>query len=382
MHNIAQRYVPNDPGVTHNIALLRLETEIVYTASTFSIALPAHEVLKNDGPLTVTGWGATSNTVNQSNNLKVSTGNYVDWVENATICVKSANGWPCMGDGGGGLVKAYTNDYFQLVGVLTEGPLVCDDGRPRAYSSVYFHLQWIHDFAHMDPDLDPYGCSDSNENPPAERRIWDGKEAKLGEIPYAVIIVNIKERPFCSGSIISKKTVLTSGHCVPRACYVYSGTVDVEAPLYIHYIEEIHRYNNKSEIIQDIGTIIVMPSFDFNTYVQPIPLTNVEVKPGDGPMKVAGIGFYSLDRRASRFLRFSDNNTVTKLSSVHPGLVCERAEDGRQELSGDSGAGLVLNGKLVCIHTGGGPAYVKYTVNYCCSIFYFKTWIEEHMEKD
>ncbi|KAJ9578706.1 hypothetical protein L9F63_005068, partial [Diploptera punctata] len=60
-------------------------------------------------------------------------------------------------------------------------------------------------------------------------RIYKGNEAFRGQFPYAVYIHY--PRHYCSGTIISRKWVLTAGHCInpkisPEQHRIYAGNVE------------------------------------------------------------------------------------------------------------------------------------------------------------
>ena len=51
--------------------------------------------------------------------------------------------------------------------------------------------------------------------PSDEARITNGKIAKVGEVPSIVqLLADCRGEPYCAGTLITKKRVLTAAHCV------------------------------------------------------------------------------------------------------------------------------------------------------------------------
>jgi hypothetical protein len=56
-----------------------------------------------------------------------------------------------------------------------------------------------------------------NSQPKRDRRIWNGREAQQGELPYqtGIVILTSPQQGFCGGSIVSNNFVLSAAQCFP-----------------------------------------------------------------------------------------------------------------------------------------------------------------------
>lgn len=132
---------------------------------------------------------------------------------------------------------------------------------------------------------------------------------------------------------------------------------------------------------EDIAVLNVFPDFEFNAFVQPIPLTDREVQVGEGPMQIAGWGFYSDKQETSNELKIVDEVYVTKLVKEYPGLVCVDSQES-WTCKGDSGGGLVHEGKLVAIVTAGVDNCTTHFFGIYVSIHHHRNLIIGSLDKE
>ena len=149
-----EEYNPNAHWV-NDIAILALEEPLNFTNSIQPICL-THKPAVPGEQTYVMGWGDTKETADKSF-LQVimlpivarEQCNHIDWMNdtivNGMICAGREEGGTntCQGDSGGPLVRE-TNDGFQLIGVVSWGPVGCIKKRkPAVLADVFYYLDWI-----------------------------------------------------------------------------------------------------------------------------------------------------------------------------------------------------------------------------------------------
>ncbi|XP_075147894.1 serine protease ea-like [Haematobia irritans] len=159
------QYDPNSRNQANDIALLRLERNIVYTDFIRPICLPISPSLRSatfDGiVMDVAGWGKTENASVSELKLKASVSGHTRDecsavymqqninLEESQICAGGQEGIDsCRGDSGGPLISLDTTNrvraYYFLAGVVSFGPTPCGlEGWPGVYTRVGSFIDWI-----------------------------------------------------------------------------------------------------------------------------------------------------------------------------------------------------------------------------------------------
>ncbi|XP_037942689.1 chymotrypsin-1-like [Teleopsis dalmanni] len=139
----------NTPTQANDIALVHLNTSIVFNDVTQPIPLPTKQMAEGDDVI-LTGWGSLEAWGDTPDDLQKITVKYVphekckvlfgeyDYVDAGHICTFTREGeGACHGDSGGPLVSNGT-----LVGLVNWG-LPCAIGYPDAQASPLFYRDWI-----------------------------------------------------------------------------------------------------------------------------------------------------------------------------------------------------------------------------------------------
>lgn len=117
---------------------------------------------------------------------------------------------------------------------------------------------------------------------------WPGKTAENGQFLHHVQLQNgvgfdrIHENPFCSGSIIGPRFVLTAANCINRPTNtmgnvrVLVGEVDLRNNANWHLADKFIVHPEAKDLGNDIGVIRVETPFQFSTDVQPIQFPTSE----------------------------------------------------------------------------------------------------------
>ncbi|KAK8390964.1 hypothetical protein O3P69_016961 [Scylla paramamosain] len=146
----------DDQTMDNDIALLKLETPIVFSNKIAPICLPSPGSLFESVFATVSGWGTLSSGGSQPTTLhqvrvKTMTNEQCkntdysdDSITNNMICAGTPNGGKdsCQGDSGGPLVTDDA-DSSQLIGVVSWGIGCANKDYPGVYTRVTNYLSWI-----------------------------------------------------------------------------------------------------------------------------------------------------------------------------------------------------------------------------------------------
>ncbi|CAG9807574.1 unnamed protein product [Chironomus riparius] len=150
----------------------------------------------------------------------------------------------------------------------------------------------------------------------ATRAIYDGRRAKISEIPYIVLIKNA--RIYCSGALISNRHVLTAAHCLRKSKTV---TVTIGTNTYFENDEEnpyamviksnktwMHEKFSLPSAVYDIGIIELPKNVTFSKSVRPLKIStkrNVENDFNDLEVISAGFGYPENSAGPSTFLLYA-----------------------------------------------------------------------------
>lgn len=139
---------------THDIALLRLAKDVMYSEYIRPICLPTSptEELSKGKQFFTTGWGQLGEELNQTEIKKKVETTLLPWqkcegisfdlsVKESFLCVKEKHALTCHGDGGAPLMSSNRNQWEQ-VGILVY-KTTCSARKPAVYVKVSHYIMWI-----------------------------------------------------------------------------------------------------------------------------------------------------------------------------------------------------------------------------------------------
>lgn len=141
----------DQPMYANDIALIRLNTSIIFNEHTKPVTLATENMLEGGAKLLLTGWGGTRAWGNPTDKLQKITLDYLpsqlckqkvrnsNWVSQGHICTLTKVGeGSCIGDSGGPLVDENGIQY----GIVNWGE-PCGIGYPDVHASVAYYRDWI-----------------------------------------------------------------------------------------------------------------------------------------------------------------------------------------------------------------------------------------------
>jgi len=151
-------YRPN--LVNNDIALMKLPEPVTLNEYIQVSVLPTVDTPQPQAgdPITVTGWGKTSDDggasiILQYNPEPTVLSNaeceiiYGHSITEGSICIETANGGVCNGDSGGPLNWPQADGSYIQVGVTSfVSALGCESGLPHAFTRVSTYLDWINSY--------------------------------------------------------------------------------------------------------------------------------------------------------------------------------------------------------------------------------------------
>lgn len=160
-----------------------------------------------------------------------------------------------------------------------------------------------------------------------ESRLHGGKNAANGQFPHQVALRNTastNNRPFCGGSIIGARFVLTAASCILRfpdllTWRVIAGEVDLRVSGAEYRVDYVKAHPQAGPLRNDIGIVRIIGEFTFSTNVQAIKLptadTPIESDGSSVTALFAGWGQY----KASQSIMFSVKTNVFLIANSVPG---------------------------------------------------------------
>ncbi|XP_007528316.1 coagulation factor IX [Erinaceus europaeus] len=231
-------------------------------------------------------------------------------------------------------------------------------------------------------------------------RIVGGENAEPGQFPWQVLLTENFE-PFCGGSIINEKWIVTAAHCIKPGVNitVVAGEYDTEkaedteqrrnvtrAILHHKYNATINKYNH------DIALLELDRPLTLNSYVTPVCIadreyTNLFLKFRSG--YVSGWGKVFNRGRSSNILQylrvpFVDRATCLRSTkfSIYNNMFCAGyQEGGKDSCQGDSGGPHVNEVEGVSFLTGiiswGEECAMKGKYGIYTKVSLYVNWIKE-----
>lgn len=227
-----------------------------------------------------------------------------------------------------------------------------------------------------------------------ENYIYGGSDADIKDFPYqALLLISFVgyDTPFCGGSIISDKFILTAGHCIDFIDYYgLELTVGVgsnkQSKIQKYIAKKYFIHENYDYYFTDIGIVELKNALEFNDVIKPIQLPKAnEIIPDSMIMTVSGWG-----------LTVNSHQMVENLQSLALPIVnhkkCNEIYNANIEDWEICAGYLGVKDKNVCNGDSGGPLAAKNTVygivswGFGCgspeypgvflNVAYFRNWIE------
>ncbi|XP_017848862.1 chymotrypsin-2 [Drosophila busckii] len=203
-------------------------------------------------------------------------------------------------------------------------------------------------------------------------RIVGGNEAALGDWPGIVSIQNRFGFPFCSGSIIDDRWVLTAGSCLsglraPNLLLLAGTTASWNLSAVGYYADKIYVHCNYDKPLyhNDIALIHLTTDVEYNDYIKKLPLAALDELQLQEPLNFAGWGAVEEEGSISVPLMQASGSyldvpacrrALGNTENVDEGHVCVQLPQGQGMCYSDAGAPLInAQGQLVGIGNWGVP---------------------------
>jgi len=198
--------------------------------------------------------------------------------------------------------------------------------------------------------------------------IIGGKDAKDGDFPHQVSLKRASGSHFCGGSVINTNKVMCAAHCKQSTTNYTAGagsaTLANQRQKNNVASQMAHPQYNAQKIDHDYMVITIQGSWNYNDYVQPIPIVSAmnDELPNGTPCQTSGYGYseYILGQPAviAPILQWIDVQCITndeckktwRLQTLTSRQQCAEVADGTSCM-GDSGGPLTMmeNGKKVLL---------------------------------
>lgn len=233
-------------------------------------------------------------------------------------------------------------------------------------------------------------------------RIVNGTKAALKQFPHQVSLMRSWSRShFCGGSIISPKLILTAAHCLyldgitiqPWTIIVVGGILKLNEKTSTRQERgvakfKIHPEFNITILHNDVAVLELSVPFAFTPEVHnialtgnpPVPKTLCQVSGWgylneNNPIVSEDLMYVNLPIRSTKECR----ELLINITDLPAGMFCAGyLEGGRDSCQGDSGGGMVCNGILTGIVSGGEGCARPRTPGVYTNIFYYMDWISEN----
>lgn len=198
--------------------------------------------------------------------------------------------------------------------------------------------------------------------------IVGGQETTIDKFPHQVSL-RYKEKHSCGGIIVSSKRIITAAHCTnPNLTNSYS----ILAGSSTHLGDSNAQIRNVTLIVRhpkygvtlnanDIAVAFIYEDLEFNIYVQPISLPEVDSSPKQGDIAVVS-GWGRTIPNSNVLPKYLQYVTVPVVSfevckgilpMLEKGMLCAGGESGKDSCLQDSGGPLSVNGTLVGVVSWG-----------------------------
>lgn len=230
-------------------------------------------------------------------------------------------------------------------------------------------------------------------------RIVNGTKAVLKQFPHQVSLMRSwSQAHFCGGSLISTTLVLTAGHCMflsgsaiqPWTITVVGGIVNLINETSTRQKSSvasirIHPEFDLQNLYNDVAILQLSESFTFTPELHSVPLTGNPPVPNT-ICQVSGWGYPSSDIPiVSPDLMYVDlpirsvkecRELLENVTDLPSGMYCAGyLEGGKDACQGDSGGGMICNGVLTGIVSGGEGCAEPRMPGVYADVFHYLDWI-------